>query len=279
MSAKIFTIENRKGGVGKTTTAVTLGVGLAKKLQEQGNGRVLIIDLDPQGNVCTSLGVKSDGKCISHVLTGEGTLRDNVIPADTDKRPNLFIIPATDKLRTAKETLISQVAMSEVMKQLRGRDGETTATPIIEILTTKMEPATSIFEFIIIDCPPTLDTLQEAVHHFADAAIVPVKVDFLGTQGTAQHTQNILADQAAGIDIKIAAVVPTFVRRYKLAKQMLNDLQQFYGNLVMEPIPLTVKVEEAPASGGQTILEYAPDNPAAHAYQTLVDHIFQIRIA
>lgn len=275
MAAKVFTIENRKGGVAKTTTAITLAVGLAQRLREKGEGRVLLVDLDPQGDAARGLGISLSGQCISYILTGEGKLRDHVVSADREgMRPNLYVLPATDRLRTAKERLLSQLAVNAVMAQISGRSDEATV-PIIDVLVERLGPAREVFDFIIVDCPPTLDTLQEAVHKFADSAIVPVKVDFHGTSAAGRHTQNILADQASGIDIAIKAVVPTFVTaRYRLTKSMLAQLEKVYGSLVTEPIPATVKIAEAPASGGLTILEYEPKSDAAAAYWNLVDRIY-----
>ena len=117
--------------------------------------------------------------------------------------------------------------------------------------------------------------MQEAVHQFADAAIVPVKADFHSTSAAGRHTRNILDDQASGIKIAIRAIVPTFVDyRLRLTRSMLQQLTKTYGNLVTMPIPNTVRVAEAPASGGRTVIEYAPESPASTAYWNLVDTIF-----
>lgn len=127
-----------------------------------------------------------------------------------------------------------------------------------------------------MDCPPTLDLLQQAVHQYADYAIVPVKVDFHGASATGRHTSNILQDQAEGIEITIAAIVPTFVNaRHNLTKSMMHELTCVYGKQVIaKPVPNTVRVAEAPASGGRTVVEYMPDSPAAKAYQDLVDRLY-----
>lgn len=281
MDATIYTVENRKGGVAKTTTAVTLAYGLSQRLTENGGGRVLIIDLDPQGDTARALGLQPDGRCVSQVLTGEGTLRDNVMPADRSQdggpaRPGLFVLPASDKLRDAKEVLLSQLTVNTVMSQIRGRGGSNGAVPMVDILNETLGPARQVFDYIILDCPPTLDMLQEAVHNFANAAIVPVKADFHSTSAVGRHTRNILDDQAGGIDISIKAIVPTFVdKRLRLTRSMLAQLKRTYGNLVSEPVPNTVRVAEAPASGGLTVIEYAPQSPASSAYQSLVDLIYE----
>jgi chromosome partitioning protein len=280
MEALVFTVENRKGGVAKTTTAVTLAYGLSQRLLANGSGRVLLVDLDPQGDTARALGLQPEGRCLSYVLTGEGTLRDNIMPADRSNsggpsRPNLFVLPASDNLRNAKEVLLSQLTVNTVMAQIRGKGSNNDIVPMVEILNERLGPAKQVFDYIILDCPPTLDMLQEAVHNFADAAIVPVKADFHSTSAVGRHTQNILDDQAGGINISIRAVVPTFVdKRLRLTRNMLAQLKRTYGNLVSEPVPNTVRVAEAPASGGLTIIEYAPDSPASTAYQSLVDLVY-----
>lgn len=279
--AEIFAVVNRKGGVGKTTTAVTLAHGLALKLQQQEeNGNVLVIDLDPQGNCAMSLGIDGNGICVSQLLMGERDLQDSILSADLSAhggphRPNLYLIPATDQLADAKAELVANAAVQGVMQQLSRRRGNQ-AVGISQILDAQLGDAKEVFDYIILDCPPTLDLLQEAVYRFADSAIVPVKVDFLGAAGAAQHTQGILDAQADGIDIRIKMVVPTFVReRQRLAKQMLKTLHDTYGkNRVSDPIPTSVKIEESPAAGGLTIFEYAPDSKPGQAYWQLVERIY-----
>lgn len=283
MTAKVLTVENRKGGVAKTTTALALAVGLAQRVHEQGGGNVLVIDMDPQGDAARGLGLEPDGQCVSNVLLGRGSvdvLRENVIWADRSAdggpdRPNLFIIPATDRLSEAKEDILTEIALFAARSMRTRRAGE--GRHLVNILDEKLGLAKDAFEYIIIDCPPTLDMMQQAVHQYADYAIVPVKVDYHGASATGRHTANIIEDQAAGIDIKVLAIVPTFVQsRLRLTKNMMQQLTRLYGKQsVTEPIPHTVKIAEAPASGGLTILEYMPESAAAIAYQALVDRIYK----
>jgi chromosome partitioning protein len=289
--SKVFTVENRKGGVGKTTTAATLAVGLANRLLAQagGNvkaaGRVLLIDMDAQGDAARALGLDPNGRCISNILSGDGSidvLKRNVMPADRSAdggpaRPNLFVIPASDALSEAKEDILTEFALNAARSARRQR-GSANIGNLVTLLDDKLHAAKQVFDYIIIDCPPTLDMLQQAVHQFADEAIVPVKVDYHGASATGRHTSNILEDQADGISIKIAAVVPTFVDgRSNLTKAMLQNIVQTYGRVVTRPIPNTVKVAEAPASGGLTVTEYLPDSPAAVAYDDLTDRIYAMR--
>lgn len=276
--AKIYAIVNRKGGVGKTTTAVTLAHGLAQKIE--GRGHVLIVDLDPQGNVAHSLGLNPNGKDIANVLTGDIPAEQAIMSADRSEsggpaRPNLWALPASDALADAKLKLVANTALSSVLDQFGGRGNKSIATG--DLLNVYLGKATAVFDYIILDCPPSLDMIGTAVYHFADEAIVPVKVDFLGVGGTARHTQNIIDAQAKGIDIKVGWVVPTFVRpRELLARQMLEALIASYGKArVAPPIPQSVVIEQAPAVNGQTLFEHAPDSTAAAAYWKLVERVYR----
>jgi chromosome partitioning protein len=274
--AKIYAVVNRKGGVGKTTTAVTLGHGLAKMME--GKGHVLIIDLDPQGNVATSLGLTSAGQDIAGVLTGEVPVEEAILHADRSQsggptRPNLWVLPASDALADAKLTLVANAALTSVLDQFGGRTVK--AVPTDQLLQTHLAKAVATFDYIVLDCPPSLDMLGTAIYHFAHEAVVPVKVDYLGVGGAARHTQDIIQAQANGIDIKVGVVVPTFVRvREVLARQMMQALIDGYGkSRVAVPIPQSVVVEQAPAAGGLTIFEYAPGSVPAKAYWRLVEKV------
>lgn len=275
--AKVYAVVNRKGGVGKTTTAVTVAHGLAKQVVGRG-GHVLIVDLDPQGNVAHCLGLPLNGHDIANVLTGDVPVEQAILSADRSQsggpsRPNLWVLPASDALADAKLTLVTNAALSSVIDQFGGRSRK--AVPTSQLLETYLAKAVSTFDYIILDCPPSLDMLGTAVYHFADEAIVPVKVDYLGVGGAARHTQNIIDAQARGIDIKVGVIVPTFVRpREILARQMLEALVESYGkSRVAEPIPQSVVVEQAPAAGGMTLFEYAPDSAPAEAYWKLVEKV------
>ena len=266
---RVLAIANQKGGVGKTTTAVTLADGLARRLV--GTGYVLLVDLDPQGNAAPCLGVSPNGHDIAYLLAGEKAAEDCIVQAGT--RSNLYVLPASDQLADVKIELIGREITSGLTA--RKRNG---SVSVNHILSDKLSIAAGAFDYIVIDCPPSLDMLANAVFDFADAAIVPVKPDFLGTTGTAHHTQNILDAQADGIDIHVALYVPTFFRsREVLANQMLASLTKVYGRTrVADPIPQAAALEQAPAAGGQTIFEYAPDSPPALAYAKLVERVMKL---
>jgi chromosome partitioning protein len=275
--ARVFTVENRKGGVGKTTTAVNLAVGIAQVIAP--DGRVLLIDLDPQGDAALALGVDVGGRCISRLFLDETTrFADVIIRADSSmeggpQRPNLFLLPSSDELKAVKDGLLAQIGAMEVMKKFAAN----TAVPTIEQkFNSTLGRLKDVFDYIIIDCPPTLDTFQRAVHEFADGAIVPVRLDYHGARGTARHTQNIADDRDGGSQIVIKAIVPTFVQpRLRLTRAMYDSLVKQYGKLVRHAIPDRIAVAEAPALGGFTIIEHEPDNDAAEAYRKLVAYIME----
>lgn len=265
---RVFAVVNRKGGVGKTTTAIALAHGLARRVEAEG-GRVLIIDFDPQGNVATSLQLQRREYDLADLLLGQCSFKECVVSANRPEeglhRPNLFIIPSSDSLAEAKSELMIKSAIG-------GRH----SVPVIETLVESLGFVRQLFAYTIIDCPPTLDTFSDAVYNFADEAIVPVKTDFLGEVGTAHHTDNILDAQSYGIDIKIACILPTFYdSRLTIAQSVMGDLIRHYGKTtVASPVPRSTVFEQAPAVNGQTIFEYQPGSKPAKAYELLVDRIY-----
>lgn len=267
-SGRIFAIANRKGGVGKTTTAIALAHGLARKV-EASDGRVLIIDFDPQGNVATSLNLQLRDFDLADLLLDRCSFKDCVISANRSDngyaRPNLFVLPSSDTLADAKGELMIKAAI-----------GGRRSVPVEDILADKLGFVRQLFDYIIVDCPPTLDAFSDAVYKLADEAVVPVKTDFLGEVGTARHTNDILEAQAYGIDIKIACILPTFYdHRLTIARSVLETLTKHYGkSAIATPIPRSTVFEQAPAIDGQTIFEYQPDSASAKAYQSLVDRIY-----
>lgn len=268
-------IVNRKGGTAKTTTAVTLAHGLSRKAQENGGGRVLLIDIDPQGNCATALGVDSSGRCISDLLTGRAELADVVIPDIAREeggtgRTGLFLIPATDRLVDATEELL--------IRDFRNFRRGNTHVALTTLLTERIGGAVDAFDFILIDCPPSLGSLTEAVYHFAEKAIVPVRPALLDAAGAAQHTRTINDLQADGLDIKVSLILPTFFNsRQILAREVHAALIERYGaNRVAKPIPQSVVVQKGQAAGGLTVFEYeeAIGSPPYEAYADLVERVY-----
>lgn len=295
---RIFAVINRKGGVAKTTTAVHLAHGLSRKLLKPvdatnlsdeekdrhlqiGNyfyaimGHVLLIDLDPQGSCAHALGLNRHKADVGEFLVGRQTIREALLSADrTDDgypRPNLWLLPSSDNLAAAKIELINR-SFSQVMMNGNANGGLT------NLLDERLGPIASRFQYIIIDCPPTLDALARAVYQFADAAIVPVKPDFLSTSGAGRHVSDVRRAQTAGIDIKIHTILPTFyVHQQRLDRDMLALLEDWYGKRTLaDPVPRSQKVAEAPASNGLTLFEFDTkrSSPATTAYQSLVERVY-----
>ncbi len=272
----VYAVANRKGGVGKTTTAVTLAHGMAMRFAEAGAGNVLLVDLDPQGNVATCLGIMQEQEnTLAELLNDEATLRDCIIPTG---RERLYLLPADDRLAEAKTQMISRSVTEAVTGWFQGKPTPASANRPDLILTERMSAARQAFDVIIIDCPPSMDVLTKGVYHFADVAIVPIRTDFLSAQGAARHIENILQAQDEGVDISIGLVVPTFLdSRRNLDRWVLDSIHSYYGKeLVAHPIPRSVRLAES-TSHGQTIFEYMPDSPPALAYMSVLTSMAQLQ--
>lgn len=261
----VIAVLNRKGGTGKTTTAVTLAQGLAERLraERKGENSVVLVDLDPQSNCAPALGVEPNGADISYLILRRQTLRECIVQA----RPNLFLIPSSDRLTAAVTRLSKLEVIADEFEQ---------SVPVDDVLRAFLGDLTARCACLILDCPPSLGQLERAVFRFATHIVIPATPQYLGTVGVAKLTRNILdSNQAEDNHLKLLAIVPTqFDSRRILDREMLEDLRAAYGRVVTEPIPFAIKVAEAP-SFGRTVLEYAPDSKSAEAYLPLIDLVYQ----
>ncbi|MEM7113580.1 MAG: ParA family protein [Chloroflexota bacterium] len=291
---KIIAIANNKGGVAKTTTAGNLAYGLSRKLlaEQGGVGKVLIIDLDTQGNQADFFGVRDrvyhsqrnpEGACLSNLINEPSCeVRDFVISVDRQheglERPNLFLIPATRELGYAVENVAALDSISDYQASIsRGRRQLQVSKQLDTLLSDRLQRLSHNFDYIIVDCPPNLDLLKTAVYEFADEVIVPVKTDRLSAIGAQQHTDDIVQMiKGHNLKIKISYILPTMMRkRQTLAEQTVEALQRRYGpSRVATPIPESVHVKEGPAAGGLTLFEYAPRSEPAIAYADLVERVY-----
>lgn len=291
---RIITVANNKGGVAKTTTAGNLAHGLAHKLMANGEngGKVLVVDLDSQGNQADFFGVRErvydsarnpEGACLSNLFNDENCdTREFVVSLDRSPdnlpRPNLFLAPATRELNYAVDNIAAIDSISSYQATLsRGRHKLAPTRQLDTILSARLKRITHNFAFIVIDCPPNLDALRRAVYEFSDEVIVPVKADRLSAIGAQQHTDDIVRMiREYDLKVRISYVVPTMMRaRQVLAEQTLEMLRSRYGdNRVATPIPESVYIKEGPAAGGLTVFEYAPGSAPAEAYQELVEKVY-----
>lgn len=226
MSCKVISLVNQKGGVGKTTSSINLSSSLAFY-----DKKVLLIDLDPQGNTSQGLNIdKSIDKAnIFDVLTTDISL-NSVISNSYMK--NLDVIPANINLAGA-DSLLYNVENSH------------------NILKTKMEAIKDNYDFIIIDCPPSLSKLTINALVASDSVIIPVQCEFFALEGLTQLLDTIvLVQEKYNPYLYIQGILPTmFDKRLRLAKDTLDDLKRFFGERVFDPIPRTTKIASSPAYG------------------------------
>lgn len=262
---KIVAFANSKGGVGKSTSAVNVAYLLARWLVESGrkDGRVLLLDLDPQGHAARSLGLANERDvCISDFLLGRAKFKDSVLWADRSAeelpRPNLYVMPSTQRLRGAGLKLMG----ADIGARAAGEPGE-----LDDILTKRLGAYAPHFAYVILDCPPNLDVFRNAVYNFADTVVAPVKMDDLSVDGLVQHTVDIDRARQTGARADLTHILPTMFRARQTIDQFaLEAVRGKFGKKVADPIPELVAVKEAPAAGGRTLVEYAPDSPATTAY-------------
>ncbi len=258
---RVLAIANQKGGVGKTTTAINLGTALSAIGE-----KVLILDLDPQGNASTGVGIAEDARPVTSfdVLAGKST----IAKASTKTLvPNLSLVPANADL----VGLESQM-MAEANRPFRLRDA--VAALIAE---QKSRPAEVPYTYVLIDCPPSLNLLTLNAMVAAHAVLVPVQCEFFALEGISQLKQTI--DQIKGTlnpNLEIQGVVLTMHdARTSLSKEVASEVRAFFGAKVYETmIPRNVRVAEAP-SHGKPILLYDYDCPGSQAYIKLATEIIE----
>jgi len=247
---RVMAIANQKGGVGKTTTAVNLGAGLAEL-----GYRVLVIDLDPQGNATTGLGINPRNleSSIYDVMMHDVPLDDCIEP--TSLR-NLFVCPATIDLAGAEIELVP--AFSRELKLRRA-----------------LEPVLEDFDFVVIDCPPSLGLITVNALAAATEVVVPIQCEYYALEGLGQLLRNVkLVQTNLNPRLEVTAIVLTmFDARTKLADQVAGEVRSHFGPKVCRNIvPRTVRLSEAP-SFGQPIVVFDPTSRGAIAYRELAKEV------
>jgi len=242
---RVVTIANQKGGVGKTTTAVNLAAALAIH-----GSRVLVIDLDPQGNASTALGVehRSDVPSVYNALVDEMPLEE--IAVRVEEQPNLWCIPATIDLAGAEIELVSLVAReSRMRKALDAFDR-------------------SLVDYVLVDCPPSLGLLTVNALVAADEVMIPIQCEYYALEGLGQLLRNVdLIKAHLNPSLDVSTILLTmYDARTRLASQVADEVRAHFGETVLHTvIPRSVRVSEAP-SYGQSVMTYDPGSSGALAY-------------
>ena len=245
---RIIAIANQKGGVGKTTTAVNLGYSLAEK-----GSRVLLIDLDPQGNATSSLGMQElEGESLYEPLLGNVSIVERVLPT---RLQNLFLVPADLDLAGAE---IEIARMNDHLTRLAS-----TLAPFRSDET---------FDFVLLDCPPSLGVLMTNALAAADELLTPIQCEYFALEGLVKIDRVIEQVRHSGANdrLQIGGIVMTmFDSRTNLSSQVVSEVRGHFGQRVYDTvIPRTVRLSEAP-SFGKSILEYDRSGPGARAYRAL----------
>lgn len=245
---RIITISNQKGGVGKTTTTVNLASALASK-----GLQVLVIDLDPQGNASTALGIDhhADIKSIYEVLIDDVPI-EKVVQISPE-RPGLTCVPATIHLAGAEIELVSLVAREQRLR-----------TAIETYLGTTMNPP----DYVLIDCPPSLGLLTVNAFVAAKEVLIPIQCEYYALEGLSQLTRSIeMIRKHLNPELELSTILLTmYDSRTKLASQVADEVKTHFPNQVLSTIiPRSVRVSEAP-SYGKTVISYDHSSPGAIAY-------------
>jgi chromosome partitioning protein len=250
---RVLVVVNQKGGVGKTTTAINLGTALAAVGQ-----KTLVIDLDPQGNASTGLGIgRAERRLTSYdILVDGAAMRDAVVPT---RIPGLALIPSTVDLSGAETELVGKPR-----RNFRLRDALAAWTD-------------SDFAYVLIDCPPSLNVLTVNAMAAADAAVVPLQCEFFALEGLTQLLKTIdLVRSSLNPRLEIQGIVLTmFDKRNKLSDQVASDVRAHLGDKVYQTvIPRNVRISEAP-SHGLPALVYDLRCPGSQAYIKLAGEMIQ----
>ena len=258
MRPRILTLANQKGGVGKTTTTINLATALAAVGEH-----VLIVDLDPQGNASTGLGLTRQGRGISslEVLLNEATLAEAMVMSEV---PQVGIIPSVTDLSGLEMSLANHADRAFRLRDAFNNDAG---------LLIDGKPVT----YILIDCPPSLNLLTINALAAADAVLVPLQCEFFALEGLSQLLQTIEQIRTAlNPNLYIQGIVVTmFDGRNNLSQQVLNDVRSELGNLVYETvIPRNVRLSEAPSYGKPALL-YDLQCAGSQAYLRLATEVIK----
>ncbi|WP_354569877.1 ParA family protein [Glaciihabitans sp. UYNi722] len=245
---RVFTVANQKGGVGKTTTTVNLAAALARN-----GARVLVIDLDPQGNASTALGIEHRSDTIS---VYDVIINDEPMSGVVQKSPEfnaLYCVPATIHLAGAEIELVSMVAREQRLR-----------TSLERFLAESEEP----FHYVFIDCPPSLGLLTINAFVAAQEVLIPIQCEYYALEGLSQLLNNIqLIERHLNPVLNVSTILLTmYDGRTNLANQVAQDVRDHFPDQVLSTlIPRSVRISEAP-SYGQSVISYDTNSPGSLSY-------------
>jgi chromosome partitioning protein len=250
MLSKIIAITNQKGGVGKTTTSVNLGASLASM-----GKRVLLVDIDPQGNTTSGIGInKADvANCIYDVLINDVHPKDAILETNV---PNLKIIPATIQLAGAEIELVPTISREVRLKKA-------------------LHAVKHNFDYILIDCPPSLGILTINSLTAADSVLIPIQCEYYALEGLSQLLNTVrLVQKHLNTNLQIEGVLLTmFDARTNLGIQVIEEVKKYFQQKVYQTIiPRNVRLSEAP-SHGQSIITYDSRSKGAEVYLELAKEV------
>jgi chromosome partitioning protein len=250
--ARVIAVTNQKGGVGKTTTSVNLGACLATL-----GKRVLLVDIDPQGNTTSGLGInKADVQhCIYDVVINDVTPLDAILPTSVE---GLEIIPATIQLAGAEIELVP--VMSREVRLRRA-----------------LQPLKPMYDYILIDCPPSLGLLTINALTASDSVIIPIQCEYYALEGLSQLLNTVrLVQKHLNTSLEIEGVVLTMLdARTNLGLQVIEDVRKYFRDKVYKTIiPRNIRLSEAP-SHGKPIIHYDPKSRGAEVYLDLAKEVIQ----
>jgi chromosome partitioning protein len=253
-ASRVLVVANQKGGVGKTTTAVNLAAALAQLGQ-----RVLVIDLDPQGNASTALGVEHHrGVPSSYEALVDGDPMADLM-ATTPNLPGLRVVPATIDLAGAEIELVSVVARENRLRR---------AIAAHPMIGTAEEAGDERFDYVFVDCPPSLGLLTLNALVAGAEMLIPIQAEYYALEGLGQLLETVEMVKAhlnPGLVVS-TILVTMYDARTRLASGVADEVRQHFGEQVLKTtIPRSVRVSEAP-SYGQTVMTYDPASPGALSY-------------
>lgn len=248
VETRVFTVSNQKGGVGKTTTTVNLAAALARS-----GARVLVIDLDPQGNASTALGVehRAETPSVYDVVVGDSPLADVV--QKSPEFEQLYCVPATIHLAGAEIELVSLVAREQRLRTA---------------LDAFLSKSDEMFHYVFIDCPPSLGLLTINAFVAAREVLIPIQCEYYALEGLSQLLNSIqLIERHLNPQLRVSTILMTmYDSRTNLANQVVSDVREHFPNEVLDTlIPRSVRISEAP-SYGQSVISYDEGSPGSLSY-------------